>query len=147
MLDREETMNESRFVPHAALLLRLTLSFFFFAHLVRKFVSVGYAKWYAGFIRDGYADWMLLYTVGIELAGAVLLLLGIYTRYVCLLALPVLVAVCMHWITRRGFWFADGGIEFPLAWVMMLIVQAMLGDGIWAAPVPALPWEREAAAG
>ena len=135
-------MIDGRLVPYAALILRLTLSFFFFAHLVRKFVSVGYDKWYSGFIRDGYADWMLLYTVGIEFAGAVLLLLGIYTRYVSLLALPVLVAVCVHWSSRRGFWFADGGIEFPLAWVMMLIVQAMLGDGAWAVRMPRLPWEK-----
>ena len=134
-------MIESRLVTYAALLLRLTLSFFFFAHLIRKFVSVGYDKWYGGFIREGYADWMLVYTVGIEFAGAVLLLLGIFTRYVSALALPVLIAVCVHWSTRRGFWFADGGIEFPLAWVMMLIVQAMLGDGAYAVRVPGLPWE------
>ena len=138
-------MIEQRALPYAALVLRLTLSFFFFAHLIRKFVSVGYDKWYAGFVREGYADWMLLYTVGIEFAGAVLLLLGVYTRTVSLLALPVLVAVCLHWAPRRGFWFADGGIEFPLAWVMMLILQIMLGNGAFALRVPDLPWERRPA--
>jgi putative oxidoreductase len=138
-------MTDARIVPYAALILRLTLSFFFFAHLIRKFVSVGYDKWYDGFIKQGYADWMLLYTVGIEFAGAVLLALGIYTRTVSLLALPVLIAVCVHWSTRRGFWFADGGIEFPLAWVMMLIVQIMLGNGAFAVRVPELPWEKRLA--
>lgn len=139
-------MIDARLVPYAALLLRLALSFFFFAHLVRKFVSVGFDTWWNGFIKDGYASWMLSYTVGIEFAGAVLLALGIYTRTVSLLALPVLIAVCVHWSTRRGFWFADGGIEFPLAWCMMLIVQALLGDGAYAVRVPALPWERAATA-
>ena len=134
-------MLDNRLVPWAALLLRLTLSFFFFAHLIRKFVSVGFAKWWGGFVKEGYPEWTLLYTVGIEFAGAILLLLGIYCRYVSLLAMPVLIAVCMHWATRRGFWFADGGIEFPLAWLMMLAVQAMLGDGAYAVKVPALPWE------
>ncbi len=139
-------MTDARVVPYAALVLRLTLSFFFFAHLIRKFVSVGYDNWYTGFIKQGYASWTLHYTVGIEFIGAVLLLLGIYTRYVSLLALPVLIAVCVHWSTRRGFWFADGGIEFPLAWVMMLIVQAMLGDGAYAVRVPQLPWDARAKA-
>jgi len=71
-----------------------------------------------------------------------LLLLGIYTRTVSMLALPVLIAVTNHWATRRGFWFADGGAEFPLAWTLMLIGQALLGDGAYAVRVPALPWER-----
>lgn len=135
-------MTDQRLVPMAALLLRLSLSFFFFAHLYRKFGSVGFAKWWNGFIKEGYAEWMLAYTVAIEFAGGILLLLGIYSRYVSLLAMPVLAAVCLHWSTRRGFWFADGGIEFPLAWLMMLSVQAMLGDGAYAVRVPALPWEN-----
>ena len=86
---------------------------------------------------------MLGYTVAIEFTGAVLLLLGVYTRYVSLLSLPVLIAVAHFWMVRKGFWFADGGIEFPLAWVFMLIAQALLGDGAYALRVPALPWERE----
>jgi putative oxidoreductase len=80
--------------------------------------------------------------VTIEFAGAVLLLLGVYTRYVSLLSLPVLLAIANHWMVRKGFWFADGGMEFPLAWVFMLIVQILLGDGAYALRVPALPWDR-----
>ena len=45
-------------------------------------------------------------------------------------------------MVRKGFWFADGGMEFPLAWVFMLIAQVLLGDGACALRVPALPWER-----
>ena len=88
---------------------------------------------------------MLAYTVAAETAGALLLLLGIYTRTVSLLALPVLIAVTYHWATRRGFWFGDGGAEFPLAWTLMLIGQALLGDGAFAVRVPSLPWERSRA--
>jgi putative oxidoreductase len=72
----------------------------------------------------------------------VLLLAGVYTRTVSLLALPVLIAVANHWMVRKGFWFADGGMEFPLAWVVMLIAQVLLGDGAFALRVPTLPWER-----
>jgi putative oxidoreductase len=58
---------------------------------------------------------VLGYTVAIEFAAALLLLLGVYTRYVSLLSLPVLIAVANHWMVRKGFWFADSGMEFPLA--------------------------------
>lgn len=122
-------MIDNRMAPYAALVLRLALSFFFFAHVIRKFAVIGFDPWWAGPVKQGYP-------------GAVLLLLGVYTRYVSLLSLPVLIAVANHWMVRKGFWFADGGMEFPLAWVFMLIAQALLGDGAYALRVPALPWER-----
>ena len=90
---------------------------------------------------------MLGYTVAIEFAGAVLLLLGVYTRTVSLLSLPVLIAVANHWIVRKGFWFADGGMEFPLAWVSMLIAQVLLGDGACAARAGAAMGARAAGDG
>jgi putative oxidoreductase len=130
-------MIDARLAPYGALVLRLSLSFFFFAHLYRKFVVNGFDPWWSGLIKQGYADWMLAYTV-------VLLLLGIYTRTVSLLTLPVILAVAYHWVVRKGFWFSDGGAEFALAWSFMLIAQAMLGSGAYALRVPELPWERGA---
>ncbi len=135
-------MIDQRVAPYAALVLRLSLAGFFFAHVYRKFAIIGFDNWWNRLGRDGYADWMLYYTLVAESAGAVMLLLGIYTRYVSLFALPVLVAVTHYWAIRKGFWFGDGGAEFPLAWTFMLVAQALLGDGAYALRVPALPWER-----
>ena len=135
-------MLDHRAVPYAALFLRLSLAFFFIAHVYRKFAVIGFDNWWNRLIKDGYAEWMLHYTLVAETAGAVLLLLGIYSRYVSLLALPVLIAVTYHWAIRKGFWFGDGGAEFPLAWTMMLVAQVILGDGAYALKVPALPWDR-----
>jgi len=135
-------MLDHRTAPYAALVLRLTLAFFFIAHVYRKFAIIGFDNWWTRLNRDGYADWVVYYTLAAESAGAVLLLLGIYSRYVSLLALPVLIAVTHYWAVRKGFWFGDGGAEFPLAWTMMLAAQALLGDGAYAVKVPALPWER-----
>jgi putative oxidoreductase len=136
-------MIEQRALPYAALFLRVFMAGLFAAHLYRKFAVLGFDTWWNGFRKAGYPEWTLAYTLGIEFAGSFLLLLGIYTRYVSLLALPVMIAIVIHWSTRRGFWFADGGIEFPLAWCAMLIVQAVLGNGAYAVPVAALPWERQ----
>lgn len=135
-------MIDHRTAPYAALVLRLALSLFFFTHLIRKFAVIGFDPWWAGLVKQGYPGFALGYTVAIEFVGAVLLLLGIYTRTVSLLALPALIAVTNHWMVRKGFWFADGGMEFPLAWVFMLIAQVLLGDGAFALRVPPLPWER-----
>ncbi|SRR5258708_7784937 len=134
-----------RTAPYAALVLRLSLAFFFIAHVYRKFAIIGFDNWWSRLVKDGYADWMLYYTLAAESAGAVLLLLGVYSRYVSLFALPVLIAVTHYWAVRKGFWSGDGGAEFPLAWTMMLVAQVLLGDGAYALRVPALPWERGAA--
>jgi putative oxidoreductase len=139
-----DAMIDNRTAAYAALVLRLSLSFLFFAHLYRKFGVTGFDTWWSNTSKAGYADWTLYYTLAAESAGAVLLLLGIYTRYVSLLALPVLIAITYHWAVRRGFWFSDGGAEFTLAWTMMLVAQALLGDGAYAVRVPALPWDRSA---
>jgi len=135
-------MIDDRAAPYAALVLRLTLAGFFFAHLFRKFAVIGFDAWWSGLEKSGYQGWMLSYTVAAEFAGAVLILLGVYTRAVSLLTLPVLIAVTNHWAVRKGFWFADGGAEFPLAWSAMLVVQILLGDGAYAVKLPALPWPR-----
>ena len=135
-------MVDHRTAPYAALVLRLFLAFLFLAHLYRKFAITGFDPWWGGLGKAGYADWMLYYTVVVEFAGAILLFLGIYTRYVSVLALPVMMAVTYHWAIRKGFWFSDAGVEFPLAWTFMLVAQALLGDGAYALRVPALPWER-----
>jgi putative oxidoreductase len=56
----------------------------------------------------------------------------------------VLIAVTYHWAIRKGFWFGDGGAEFPLAWTMMLVAQALLGDGAFALRTLRAPWNRAA---
>ena len=45
---------DQRTAPYAALLLRLALSFFFFAHLIRKFAVIGFDPWwpYGGYYPD-----------------------------------------------------------------------------------------------
>jgi putative oxidoreductase len=36
------------------------------------------------------------------------------------------------WLSRKGYFFTAAGAELPVAWSVMLIVQAMLGDGAYA---------------
>ena len=117
--------------PYAALLLRVTLGLMFLAHLYWKFriLPGGFPTWWSNFQANGYPRFVPCYAISAELAGALLLIPGIYTRWVSLYALPLTIGASHFWLVRKGFYFAGAGAELPIAWSIMLIVQAMLGDG------------------
>lgn len=117
----------------AAMLLRLTLGVTFLAHgLLKLFVFT--VPGTVGFFESiGFPGALAFYAIAIEVVGGVMLIAGLYVRYVALAALPLLVGATMvH--SGNGWLFsnANGGWEFPLFWTMALIVQAMLGNGAYA---------------
>jgi putative oxidoreductase len=121
--------------PYAALLLRVTLGCMFLAHLYWKFAILpgGMHAWWTGLLASGYPRFVPWYVVSAEFAGALLLIPGLYARWVSLYALPLTIGAAHFWLVRRGFYFTAAGAELPLAWSVMLIVQALLGDGAYAA--------------
>lgn len=130
--------------PYAVLLLRLTLGSLFIAHLYWKFAILpgGLERWWSNFATNGYPWLVPWYAVSAEFIGALLLIPGIYTRWVCIYTLPLMIGAAQFWIVRKGFYFTAGGGELPVVWTIMLIAQAMLGDGPYCVKVPALPWAR-----
>ena len=135
-------MIDQRTAPYAALILRVTIGGLFFAHLYGKFILRPISLWWNGLLKAGYPEWVLVYALSAEFAAAALLTLGIYTRWVSLYTLPMMVGATYFWTVRKGFWFTEGGWEMPFVWAIMLLVQALLGDGAFAVKVPSLPWER-----
>jgi putative oxidoreductase len=128
---------------YAALLLRLTLGALFIAHLYWKFFLLpgGLHRWWSNFAANGYPWFVPWYAISAEFVGALLLIPGIYTRWVCIYAMPLMIGAAQYWLVRKGFYFTGAGCELPVAWTIMLIVQAMLGDGPFSVKMPALPWE------
>lgn len=120
--------------PYAALLLRVTLGLMFLAHFYWKFKILpgGLQAWWSNFHANGYPGFVPWYAISAEVAGALFLIPGIYTRWVCLYALPLMLGASRFWLTRRGYFFTASGAELPVVWSIMLIVQAMLGDGAYA---------------
>jgi putative oxidoreductase len=120
---------------YAALLLRVTLGLLFLAHLYWKFAILdgGLPRWWGNFASNGYPGFVPYYVISAEFVGALCLIPGIYTRWAALYAVPMMFGAAHFWLTRKGFYFTAGGAELPLLWGLMLIVQAMLGDGAWAA--------------
>lgn len=135
-------MIDIRTAPFAALLLRLTISGLFIFALYGKFILRPISMWWNGLVKAGYPEWMLVYTLSAEFAAAILLLLGIYTRWVSLYAIPMMMGATYFWMVRKGFAFTEAGWEMPFVWTIMLLVQALLGDGAFAVKVPTLYWEQ-----
>ena len=127
----------------AALLLRVSLGTMFIAHALLKllvFTMPGTVKFFQSIGLPGELAYL---TVAVELAGGALLIAGVYTRYVALVLVPVLLGAL--WVHSGNGWLftsPNGGWEYPAFWTVALLVQALLGDGAYALkrsePLPAL---------
>jgi len=118
---------------YAALLLRLTLGVAFIAHGLLKvlvFTVPGTVQFFGSL---GLPAFVAYATIAAELAGGALLILGVYSRWVALALVPILLGAA--WAHSGNGWVFSaqgGGWEFPVFWAMTLIVQALLGDGAYA---------------
>lgn len=114
----------------ATTLLRLSLGVMTLAHgLLKIFVftipgTVGY------FESIGFPGVLAYLTILAEVGGGLALILGIYTRWVSLALIPVLLGAA--WVHAGNGWVFSsegGGWEFPVFWAIALLVQAGLGSG------------------
>src|ERR1700723_3817103 len=121
-------MIDQRLAPWATLLLRVSLGLLFIAHLYWKFVILdgGLDKWWTQFAANGYPAITPWYCISAEFAGALLLIPGIWTRWVCIYALPLILGAAQYWAVRKGFYFTIGGSELSIVWALMLVTQARM---------------------
>lgn len=128
-------MTDLNKAPYAALALRVSLGVLALAHGLLKifvFTPAGTVGFFESLGLPLPA--LLAYaTIAVEVIGGLALLAGVFTRYVALLMVPILVgAVFVHWDAGWLFSSEGGGWEFPAFWATALMVQAMLGDGAFA---------------
>ena len=118
----------------AALLLRILLGVLFIAHLYWKFTILpgGIHAWWVNLLKQGYPAFVPVYVLTAEFAAAVCLIPGIFTRYVALYAMPMMLGAAQYWLVRKGLWFTLGGAELPLVWLALLGLQVAAGDGAYA---------------
>ncbi|TLV21548.1 DoxX family protein [Klebsiella indica] len=127
-------MIDQRTAPYAALVMRLALGILFLAHFGLKFfvfTPAGTAKFFASL---GLPGWLAYITMTVELLGAIALILGVYTRIVAVILIPILLGAIFTVHGPAGFFFTNpnGGWEFPAFWIVGLIVLALTGDGKYA---------------
>lgn len=121
----------------AAFILRVSLGILFLAHAGLKiFVftlpgTVGY------FASIGLPAWTAYAVVAGELAIGVGLILGILVRAASIASLPILIgALIVHLPNGWVFSAPNGGWEFPALWIVLAVVQALLGAGAYAVKLP-----------
>jgi putative oxidoreductase len=115
-------------------LLRLLLGVLFIAHLYWKFAVLpgGLEAGWGNLLKAGYPAVVPAYVLSAELAGALLLVPGVLTRYVALYTIPMMAGAAQFWLVRKGFYFTKAGAELPLVWLALLALQAIMGDGSYA---------------
>lgn len=131
-------MIDQRTAPYAALLLRLSLGTLLLTHgLLLKVLTFGVAGTVGYFQSLGFpAIFAYLVILG-EIGGGLALILGLWTRPIALLLLPILIgATVQHAGNGWLFTAKGGGWEFPAFWTVMLMVQALLGNGAYAVRLP-----------
>lgn len=118
----------------AALVLRVTMGVFFLAHAWLKiavFTPAGTAQFFQSI---GFPGFLAYVVIGAELIGGIALILGLYTRWVALALVPILLGSIYAPHGAAGFFFSNqgGGWEFPFFWAVALVVQSLIGNGLYA---------------
>ena len=127
-------MIDTRTAPYAALLLRLALGVMFLAHGLTKlfvFTPAGTAQF---FTSIGFAGWMAYPVMAFEIIAGVMLVVGLWTRWVAALAaIELFVASTVHFRNGWAFTNPDGGWEYPVFLAVAAAALALLGGGAYAA--------------
>jgi putative oxidoreductase len=120
---------------YAALLLRVSMGVMFLAHgLILKvltYTPAGTAKFFESI---GYPGITAYGVIAAEILGGLALIAGIKVRLVSLAFVPLMIGATLQHIPNGWmFGFEGGGYEFPAFWTVTLLVQALLGNGAFAA--------------
>jgi putative oxidoreductase len=127
-------MTNPEMADAAALLLRVSMALMFFAHAWLKIAVYKPAGAVEYFESLGVPGFFAYLTMAAEIGGGALLLLGIYTRWVAIALIPLILGTIVLVHGRNGWLFSnkDGGWEYPAFWVAGLAALALLGDGMSA---------------
>lgn len=130
-----QAMNQERMTDYAVTLLRVSLGVMYLAHsIVLKFFTFGLAGTAGYFASIGLPGWLAYLTFAAEAVGGVMLVLGIYARWVALALIPALLGAIIwaHWGNGWVFTAPNGGWEYPFYLIVLSLAQFLLGDGRYA---------------
>ena len=127
-------MIDDRTAPYAALILRLSLGTMLLAHgLLLKVLTFGLAGTAGYFQSIGFPGAFAYLVILGEIGGGIALILGLWTRVIALLLLPILIGATLQHVGNGWLFTAKGGgWEYPAFWTVTLVVQALLGDGAFS---------------
>lgn len=125
-------MIDTKTAPYAALLLRVSMGVLFLLHglylKVFVFTMTGAGKY---FVSLGLPDWFAWVVMIYETVGGLMLIFGVYARWVAVFLGVHLLFAAYIGHAASGWMFAakGGGYEFPVFWAIACFTLALLGDG------------------
>jgi putative oxidoreductase len=117
----------------ATTVLRVASGGFLLAHGLIKLIQFTPAGTAQFFESIGFPGFFAYPVIAGEIGLGIALILGFYSRFAAIAALPIMIGATIPHL-GNGFLFSspNGGWEFPVFWTLILIVQALLGDGAYA---------------
>ncbi|QEL54182.1 DoxX family protein [Chromobacterium paludis] len=114
----------------AALLLRLSLGLMYLSHGALKLFVFGPAGTAGYFASLGLPGFLGYIAIAVEIGGGLLLLAGIWARWVALLLIPQLLGAIVLVHAANGWMFANpgGGWEYPAFLIAASLVVFLQGD-------------------
>lgn len=127
-------MNDDGAPALAALFLRVSMGIAFLAYgLLLKVVEYTPAGTAAYFVSVGYPAALAYLVIAAETGGGLMLISGLWSRWVSLALLPVMLGAAVEHAPNGWVFSAEGGgWSYPAFWAATLLVQALLGDGAFA---------------
>ena len=134
---------DGKFEKQGALAVRLALGAILLAHGILKALYFPATLAYFGSL--GLPNELAYLVAALEIAGGILLIVGIQTRWAAVAVLPGLLgAVWAH--SGNGWLFSSngGGWEYPALLTLLALVQAVTGNSTFSLPsLLRLSWQRE----
>lgn len=120
--------------PYAALVLRLSLGVMYLAHGLLKLVVFTPAGTAGYFGSLGLPPVLAYATIGAEIAGGLLLIVGLGTRVVAFGLIPLLAGALVLAHGDKGWLFSapGGGWEYPAFLIATSVAAGLLGDGAFS---------------
>lgn len=127
-------MSPNLTAPYAALVLRLSLGVMYLAHGLLKLIVFTPAGTAGYFGSLGLPPVLAYATIGAEIAGGLLLIVGLGTRIVAFGLVPLLVGALVLAHGDKGWLFTapGGGWEYPAFLIAASVAAGLLGDGAYS---------------
>ena len=113
----------------ALLLIRLILAYGFYEPAMNKFSDISSVAAWFGSMEIPLPTLNAYMAAGTELAGVILLTLGIFTRYISFPLMVIMLVAIGTVHLQNGFSAGSNGFEIPLYYLLMLFVLASHGGG------------------
>lgn len=112
------------------LFLRLILAYGFYGPAMNKWSNIGaVATWFGEDLGIPLPFFNAYMAASTEIAGVVLMVLGLGVRFIALPMMVIMVVAIMTVHLANGFSSGDNGFEIPLYYMLMLFTLATHGGG------------------